>query len=239
MGTRTLAKSMTAVWLMAGAVALLAACNRTPSPEEQVALHRPAVEAVYAKLRALEPVVQSTPPITEDRIDLGGAKIVLDGDGFTNAIYIPATALGTPEFASSDGMGSTHAITAQYCGEAIRTGGKDGGLGIGLFLEECGRATYAFVQRTHGEQMAEIVGTDSFNPGFYDGDVLLFRLEDGALLGGFRVQAESSDEVSVTVDSAGNPIDPIERLNSDLSSQVYVTIGEKLKSLVPGSIEEG
>src|SRR5688500_12383775 len=167
MDPRMSAKPISTMFLVLGAVALLGACNRTPSPEDQVTQHRPAVEAVYAKLRALEPIVQSTPPITEDRIDTGGAKIVLDGDGFTNAIYIPAVALGTPEFASSDGMGSTHAITAQYCGEALRTGGKDGGAGIGLFLEECGRATYAFVQRTHGEQMAEIVGTDSFNPGFY------------------------------------------------------------------------
>ena len=235
---RTFAKSLSNVLLAAGLAASLAACKGAPSPEEQVALHKPAVEAVYAKLRALEPIVQATPPVTEDRMDLGGAKIVLDSDEFTNAIFIPAANLATPEFASSDGMGATHAITAEYCGEAIRSGGKDEGIGIGLFLEECGRATHAFVLRTHREQLAEITGSDSFESGYYDGDVLLFRLEDGALLGGFSVSAESSDEVSVTLDSAGNPIDPMERLNSDLSSQVYSIIDAKLKHQVPGAIDE-
>ena len=233
---RTFALKSTSILL---AVAMLAACKQ--SPEEQVAQHKPAVEAVYEKLRALEPIVQATPPVTEDFMKFGDAKIVLDTDdedGVTNAIFIPAEFLAAPETASSDGMGATHGITAEYCGEAMRTGGKDGGMGIGLFMEECGRATHAFVMRTHDSQEAEIVGSDSFEPGHFDGDVLLFRLADGELLGGFSVQGESSDEVSVTLDSAGNPIDPMERLNSDLSSSVYSTIDAKLRDQVPGALPE-
>jgi hypothetical protein len=111
--------------------------------------------------------------------------------------------------------------------------------GADLFLRECARAQYVFVLRTTADDPARLVDANNFESGRYVGDVLLYRLADGALLGGFGVSAQSSDQVSVQLDSAGNPIDPIEKLNSDMSSKVFVEIEEKLRSLVPGSLPPG
>jgi hypothetical protein len=214
-------------------VALLAACS--PSMEDVVAEHRPAVEAVFGKLKSLAGPALNAPPVAEDGFELGGKPVVLDGDA-SNALFIVALDLGTPETASSTGTGATRASGVETCGDALT--GEFHGIpkGAELFLSECARAEYVFVLRTFTDQPARIVGSDSFEPGLFAGDVLLYRLADGALLGGFRVEAQSSDQVQVELDSAGNPIDPIARLNSDMTSRVFVQIDEKLRALVPGSI---
>lgn len=233
MATRHIARPPRHLAAIAVALALLAACS--PSMEAVVAEHRPVVEAVFARVKVLADPARDAPTVAADRIDAGGARIVLDGDG-SNALFIHVDDLLAPEFAGTDGTGATRASRVEGCGEALR--GEFSGIakGAALYLEECGRAEYVFVLRTHADEPARLVGSDSFEPGRYEGDVLLFRIADGMLLGGFRVSAESSDQVSVQMDSAGNPIDPIERLNSDLSSRVFVQIDEKLRALVPGVI---
>ena len=102
------------------------------------------------------------------------------------------------------------------------------------YMVECTRAEYVFVLRTHVHESATVTDNQSFSPGIYEGDVLLFRLADGALLGGFPVSATNGDEVSVQVDASGAPVDAESRLNSDLEAIVFVQIREKLKQLVPG-----
>src|SRR5688572_33462799 len=75
-------------------VPLLAACS--PSMEEAVAQHRPAVEKVFDQIRALEGPVASLPMLDEDKVDTGGATIILDADEGEeeNALYIFARDLG-------------------------------------------------------------------------------------------------------------------------------------------------
>lgn len=233
MATNTHARSARALLAAACTLALLSACE--PSMEEVVAEQRPAVEQVFGKLRALAGPAASAAPVETDGVTLGGAKVVLDGEG-TNAIFIRSQDLAAPETAASDGPGGTHAGTVETCGDALT--GEFYGVagGAQLFLEECAAAQYAFVLRTHVDHAPQVSGTDSFEPGLYEGDVLLFRLADATLLGGFRVSGKSSDEVQVLLDDAGNPIDPSERLQSDLDSMVFVDIQDKLRTHVPGSI---
>ncbi len=218
---------------IACALVLLSGCQK--SLEDIIAENRPAVEAVFAKIKALEAAARDAEPVAEDKVDLGGAKLVLDGEN-SNALFIRQDNLADPLNATSDGTGSTHAGNVKVCGEALRGDFSGHPGGAELFLKDCARAEYLFVQRTRTDQAAELVGSDSFNPGMYEGDVLLFRLSDGALLGGFTVNAKSSDEVSVALDEAGNAIDPIGRLNSDMTAEVFSEIDTKLRALVPGSL---
>jgi hypothetical protein len=226
-----LAKSMGA-GLVLGIVVLLSACQ--PSMKQVVAEHRPAVEAVFAKVKALEGAVRDTPAVTEDKVDVGGARVVLDGEN-ENALFIRAADLAAPESASSEGNGALHANRVQVCGEALREDDPDSlPKGIPLYLEECERAEYVFVLRPTVDEAATLIDDATFQPGRFEGDVLLFRLADGALLGGFAVSEKSSEEVTVATDEAGASVDAVGRLNSDLSSRVFVAINEKLRANVPG-----
>jgi hypothetical protein len=211
---------------------MLAVC--APSLEETIAKHKPGVEATFARLEALSAVALGAPTPTEDKVDLGGARVVLEGDA-SNALFVNATDLLDPgKAANGDGPGSTHAYDIGVCGEAVRGEFYGAAAGAAAFMAQCARAEYAFVLRTHVHEMATLVDNESFSPGRYEGDVLLYRLADNALLGGFNVAATNGGEVSVEVGADGTPIDAMSRLNSDLDSMVFVQIEEKLKQHVPG-----
>jgi hypothetical protein len=213
-------------------VILLSAC--APSMTETVAEHRPKVEAVFAKVKALEAAAREAPAVTEDKMDVAGARIVLDGDN-ENALFIRVADMAAPEHASADGNGGLHANRVQVCGEALTAEDPESlGKGIPLYLEECERSEYVFVLRPTVDEAAALIDSSTFQQGRFEGDVLLFRLADGALLGGFTVSEKSSDEVTVATDASGAPVDAIDRLNSDLSSQVFVAINDKLRANVPG-----
>ena len=210
----------------------LSACQK--SPAQVVAEHRPAVEAVFAKVKALDAAARDAPPVSEDKIDVGGARVVLEGEN-ENALFIRVADLAAPELASEDGNGGLHANRVSVCGDALVEDDPDSlGKGVGLFLEECARAEYVFVLRPTVDDAATLIDDKSFEPGRFEADVLLFRLADGALLGGFTIAEKSIEEVSVATDEHGTPIEAVERLNSDLESQVYVAISSKLRATVPG-----
>jgi hypothetical protein len=215
-------------------VTLLCACQ--PTLEEVVAEHRPAVEGVFGQIRALNEKVMTAPPLSEDKVTAEPGTVVLDGD-HSNALFLLDAHVMAPENASSDAMGATRAAAVQACGEALR--GQFNGVpkGADIYLRECGRAEYVVVLRTNMEQAAQMVDAKTFESGRYAGDVLLFRLDDGAALGGFRVSAESNDTVEALVDENGNPIDVSGRLDSDLGANAFVDIEEKLRTHLPGSIQ--
>lgn len=216
------------------AVLALSACE--PSMEEILAQHRAPVEAVFGRIKALEATVQDTPPVIEDRMALGPDRVVLEGEG-ENALFIRAENLQTPQYASSDAIGASHARMIERCGEVLdgRFRGVKGAAED--FLETCGRAEYVFVMRTHAKEWAKTVDRESFRPGMYEGDVLLFRIADGALLGGFRVSATNSHLVTTRTDASGYVSDASERLDKNLSSNVFAGINEKLRLHVPGSVK--
>ena len=205
--------------------------------DEVVTKHRAAVEATYEKIRALDASAR-TAELNGDRIDAGGARVLLDGERMDeqNALFIRAENLATPEFASTDGTGATHARSLEACGEAL--GGQAMGLAEAFddYLEECASAEYLFVLRTHDETSPRLLDSGRFRPGRYEGDVLLFRLADGALLGGFRVAVASSASVMARTDATGNPDDADRRLESDLDANAFVAINDGLRQHLPGVI---
>jgi hypothetical protein len=106
--------------------------------------------------------------------------------------------------------------------------------GLRASLPACGGAEYLFVQRTTLDEPAQLLDKNTFQPGRYEGEVLLFRLADGALLGGFRVSGKSSDSVLYAGGANGIPGDPIGELNHDLAQTVGKDIEAKLVQYVPG-----
>lgn len=233
MGPRQSARLLFRSIVLGCTVALLAACQA--SLEDVVAEHRAPVEAVFARIRALDATVRTAPLLDEDKVTAAPGSVVLDGEN-SNALFLLAGDVLAPENARSDAMGATRAAAVQACGEALR--GEFSGVpkGAELYLRECGRAQYVFVLRTQVDEAARLLDKDTFQAGRYAGDVLLFRLADGASLGGFRVAAASNDTVQALVDDSGNPIDASGRLDSDLGANAFVDIEEKLRKHVPGSI---
>lgn len=222
-------------WVLAAcAVALATAC--APTMEEVVAKHRAAVESVFAQIRALDDAIAVTPPLDKDGVDIAPGSVVLDGVD-SNALFVVGTDVAAPEHSDSTATGATRAATVQGCGEALR--GEFHGVpkGAELYLSECERAKYLFVLRSQSEDAAQMVGVDSYTAGHYTGDVLLFRLADGKLLGGFRIDAQSNGSVMAHTDAQGNAIDAATRLDSDLSANTFVEVEEKLKKFVPGAVK--
>ena len=202
-------------------LAMLSACE--PSMEEVITEHRPATEDVFGKLKALETPAQNAPPLSEDRIKIDAERVVLEGED-SNALFILAHDLRAPESASDELTGARRAFTVKACGELLRGEFRGAAPGATTFLTECGRAKYAFVLRTTTESLPMRIDEKTFEPGRYEGDVLLLRLTDGALLGGFRVSAESSGEVIET------------HLQEDLNLKLLADIDAKLRQHVPGVI---
>jgi hypothetical protein len=94
-----------------------------------------------------------------------------------------------------------------------------------------------FVQRPEVDEAAQMVGADSYSAGRFAGDVLLFRLADGAAMGGFHFDAASNGSVMAHADDQGNATDAATRLDSDLSANAFVAIEDKLKKVVPGAVQ--
>lgn len=219
--------------IVAGAALALGACS--PSKEAVVAKHRDAVQALFGRIAALQATATRAAAIGADRVDAGGARIVLDGAA-SNAVMIRASDLATPDHASSDGNGAVRAGTLASCGRILRGEFLGEAEGAELLLSECERAEYLFVLRTVGERAAAITGVSTFQPGAFEGEVLLFRIRDGAALGGFRATATNSKEVMAHTDKSGAAKDVADRLASDLSANAFAAIDAKLRALLPGSL---
>jgi hypothetical protein len=233
MASRQSIRSLPLLVGLLAATTLLGGCE--PSLDEVIVYHRETVAGVFGRIRALERVVHDLPPLTGDKVATEPGRVVLDGE-HSNALFLLASDVPSPEHASTGATGATRAAAVQACGEALRGEFHGVAKGAELYLQECGRAEYVFVLRTRVDEAAQLIDSDSFQAGRYGGDVLLFRLSDGALLGGFRVAAQSNDSVQALVDEHGNPVDASGRLDSDLNSNAFVEIEEKLRTHVPGSI---
>lgn len=218
---------------LCGAVLALSACQA--SMEDVIAQNRAPVEAAFERIKALDAKVGETPPVAEDRFELGDEKVVLDGEN-ENALFIPAGSLANPEYTDSDDRGATRAHKLEMCGDAV-TGEASGHPGaFEDYMKQCADAQYLFVLRAHDEASAQIVDLETFQPGHYEGDVLLLRIADGAVLGGFRVSAKSNESIMAQTDASGNATDIGERLDSDLDANVFVAIDDGIRRHLPGTI---
>lgn len=218
---------------IACAVLALVACRATP--EDIVAEHRPVVEKVFGQIKALDAGVRNVPPAIEDRIDVGSASVRLEGPE-SNALYVRAEHMLAPEKADLSLTHVTSSYKTQQCAKALLDASHELVAGLRATLPACGRAEYLFVQRTTLDEKAQLLDAHTFQPGRYEGEVLLFRLADGALLGGFRVSGKSSDSVMTAGEGSGAWSNPIGDINRDLAQSVDKDINSKLSPYAPGVV---
>ncbi|MCG3182851.1 MAG: hypothetical protein ICCCNLDF_00922 [Planctomycetes bacterium] len=82
---------------------------------------------------------------------------------------------------------------------------------------------YLVVVRTILYADPSAVSNDQFSPGFWQGDVLVYEISSGKLLGGTAANASNSETVDV------NEKDPDKWLHSDLWSRTRKAVDEALK----------
>jgi hypothetical protein len=204
--------------------------------DEVIAENRASVEAVFGKLKGLSSTVRNAPP-AQEKMAIGTEHIVLDGED-ENALFIREDSLPAPSGADSEDLGAGHSHTLEACGEALNGEASGHPGAFEDFLKTCGSAEYVFVLRSTKEESAQIVDQETFRPGSFEGDVLLYRITDGSLLGGFRVSAGSSDSVMAQGGAAVYGPDTSDRLESDLDANVHADINAKLRQYVPGAIPD-
>ena len=203
----------------AATLALLAAACQSP-----IEKHSENIEKVFDQLRMLDAAVTSAPPLAEDRIDTGGARVVLEGDG-ANALFIVDVHLADPMQAGPYGTGAEYAVPIQTCARALvgQTPFHTKEV-IARHLQQCASAEYAFVVRSDREIYGRLLSENEYEPGSYQGEVRLYRLADGAALGGFRVTAANDDELTVAVGEYG--------AEAEVSNALVAQVREH----VPGSV---
>ena len=215
----------------AATLALLAAACQSP-----IETHGENIEKVFDQLRMLDAAVTSAPPLAEDRIDTGGARVVLEGDG-ANALFIVDVHLADPMKAGPYGTGAELAVPIQTCARALvgqtpfHTEEE-----IARHLQQCASAEYAFVLRSDHETYGELLSGNEYTPGAYAGEVRLYRLADGAALGGFRVSAANDDELTVAVGQYGEEAAVGNALVAQVRERVQAAIVAGLREHVPGSV---
>lgn len=218
------------VLAIAGLATMLVACE--PTMEDVLVEHRPGAERVFAQLKTLESAVFAIPPLTEDRISLDGARVRLRS-GDSNALFLPDANLREPERTSDSGDAGTHSSKVAGCGEALRGEFRGSPVGARGFLSDCARAEYVFVLR---RVYAPVEG-ETYDPLTWRGEVLLFRLADGAALGGFRVGTDTRGATTVLVDGAGNQVAGSARTD-DPRAKIFAAIDEGLRTHVPGVLDD-
>jgi hypothetical protein len=216
---------------VACAVVALVACRATSA--DIVAEHRPAVDKVFAQFKALDAAVRAAPVLTEDRIDVGTARVVLEGPE-SNALFVRAEHLLAPEKANLSENNVLPSYKTQQCAAELAGAAYALVAGLDDLLISCGRAEYLFVHRAVVDVPAKMIDATTFEPGRYEGEVLLFRLADGALLGGFRVTGKSSDSLMLSADENSVALDPLGGIHRDLRFSVDADINAKLPQFVPG-----
>lgn len=87
---------------------------------------------------------------------------------------------------------------------------------------------YLLINRLNEHAEPKFIGLSTFEPGYIKGDVLVFDLQAGKLLGGFAVQIESSQQVTINEFSDENA-----NLMAELESKAMNLIIEKFAELTP------
>lgn len=202
-------------------VLLLCGCE---SASDVIAKERPAVEAVFAKVAALEPRAVAAPVVTEAGVN-APSPIVFEGDA-KNAMFIYVSDLSHPSEPRKVAQRTLDSMPFLQCGALL---GK-GQLADSPFaprpsetryhLGACERLQYVLVLR-HREYVPPKLQfeTRKFSRGTYEGEVLVFELASGAQHGGYTFKAANDD--SVLLADEQTEAEHERRLVTNLEAQVF------------------
>ena len=202
-------------------VLLLCGCQ---SATDVIAKERPAVEAVFARVAALEPKAVDAPVVTDEGVK-APSPIVFEGDA-KNAMFIYVSDLAHPSDPRQVAHRTLDSIPFLQCGALLGKGQlADSPFApkpseTRYYLVACERLQYVLVIR-HRSYVAPKLQfeTRKFSRGTYEGEVLVFDLASGANYGGYTFRAANDD--SVLLADAQSEAEHERRLVTNLDGQVF------------------
>ncbi len=216
-------------------VLCLLAC-RGKSVDEAIAENRAGVTVNFSRIAALRAAVDAAPKLDGDRVLPAGEPVVVQPASKKNAMIVHAEDLREPGSKGAVPLRITGTGELLDCGSILATkkyasGGDALGKVADEYLRNCAAVRYLFVVRTREHRAPAYASADTFTPGKFVGDVLLYRVDDKSALGGFRIDVESSDVVTVTKGNRDG-----DRLGSDFSANVFVAVQDGIRRYVPGAL---
>lgn len=212
------------------------------SVSDVVEKKRAGVEQTFALLRALEPKVQATGPVTESKVK--PVTLVLErtegGAQPSNAAFIYAEDLANPGDAKPVHLRTLDSAPLLQCGSLLSKGHYFGDAVkkpmpsvADQYLSACARLKYALVIRLLEFKPPELaLEVKKFAPGVYKAEVLVFDLTQGEYLGGYLVTAMNEPSVKL-LDGDG---DHVKRLITNLESETFTAFRDATRKWVPGAL---
>ena len=191
---------------------LVAACkSKGESIAELAAEHRDDIEARYSSLRAIAERLDEIPLVTENAYAAVDPEPTIQPrelrDDDRQLLPYNTAVLHEEHLALLDSwqrpdlaveLGSAIWITSAWRTiEKIEAGEEvdEGDDRDRERLEQVARLRYAVVVRTHRARAPVVTGENSFDSGFLEGEALVFTLDGGEHLGGFRFAAQNDEQV--------------------------------------------
>jgi hypothetical protein len=212
----------------------LSAC-KSESVDAVLARRRPGVEATFRAIsthaeaiRAAEPVAQPTLEPLEPPLSLS-----------STAAFIHEEDLAAPGEASTIAVRSLDSQTLLHCGALLTRGTfyrpLDSRVSVtkaDRALWQCETLRYLLVirPRTWLAPRAD-EATRTFTPGSLKGDVLVFDLKAGKVVGGFPFWVLNERRLDVPAGEGQT-----DRLLRNLESLLYLQLRQSLESLAPGAV---
>lgn len=217
-------------------VLALLGCQRK-SLDDVVSEHRTPLEAKLAQIHQLEPVLNAAERSASDTFQVPTEPVLLEPESKGNAAVIHAEDLRDPAELAPVAVRTIRAQRLGECGSILRRKKYVSTLSDPIpkvaesYFEQCEAVRFVFVVRTFEHQDPQSVDNDSFTPGRFEGDVLLYEVATKKSFGGFKISVKSSQSVSV-VGEANNG----DRLASDFEANVFVAIEDAIRSHLPGAL---
>jgi hypothetical protein len=216
-----------------------------PTSEELIAENQTLAEQRFEQFYACYEISKTTPAITKDQInweredaniELGESNIYQVGiesfkdlskpldielDGTRRREHADMAKLFNVDLSDHieehdypiDEKYSYHKVESDYSAKAIKH-----------FLD----SKYLLINRLLENSRPYEIDADTYAAGYVRGDVLVFDLEAGKLIGGFQIEAKSKDQMSLKQYS-----DLSSNLMADLGMKAYGKIKERLADLTP------
>ncbi len=216
---------------------LLLGCETVP---DVITKHRSGVEKNFARIQALQPRVGAVEPRTAPKMKAAPLVLEQSGKAESNAVFIYAEDLVKPGEGKAVHLRTLDSAPLLQCGSLL---GKQSYFGdaftrpvpsvVESYLKACERLKYVLVIRLIEFTPPQLsLETAKFITGRYQAEVLAFDLGDGALLGGFVINAKNEDSVMLLDGDA----DHTRRLISNLESTVFSALREGARAAIPGSL---
>lgn len=222
------------------------------SPDGYIDAHREAAEERIRQIDAIAEMIESIPPLEEDGLSVDGPapdfrirlSLFDDENPDCNGRVVYVEELG-PDATEPDLFLDLQPTRWLFNTRSLLETGRhppneyhpDGLVPaevdhIRPLFETTEGLRYLLVMRTGTEVPPAISGSDGFTPGVILGEMLLFDVTTEDYLGGFRVNAMSSEEVYVR---SGGSLPAQDYLNSDLLEQLRLAIRAQLGQLLPAA----